>query len=58
VLSVLLSGSSNREIARHLHLSVDTVKTHVQRILRKLGVSSRAQAIARLARQEQAHSAR
>jgi DNA-binding CsgD family transcriptional regulator len=46
VLSVLLSGSPNREIARRLCVSVDTVKTHVQRILRKLGVTSRAQAIA------------
>jgi DNA-binding CsgD family transcriptional regulator len=46
VLSVLLGGASNREIARHLCVSVDTVKTHVQRILQKLGVTSRAQAMA------------
>jgi DNA-binding CsgD family transcriptional regulator len=46
VLSVLLLGASNREIARRLCVSIDTVKTHVQRIFRKLGVVSRAQALA------------
>jgi DNA-binding CsgD family transcriptional regulator len=46
VLSVLLLGFSNDEIARRLYVSVDTVKTHLQRIFRKLGVASRAQAVA------------
>ena len=46
VLSVLLLGASNREIAQRLCVSIDTVKTHVQRIFRKLGVASRAQALA------------
>lgn len=36
-------GMSNREIAEELVLSVRTVDTHVQRILGKLGFSSRAQ---------------
>ena len=36
-------GMSNREIAEELVLSVRTVDTHVQRILSKLGFSSRAQ---------------
>jgi DNA-binding NarL/FixJ family response regulator len=48
VLSVLLLGCSNRDIARRLCLSIDTVKTHLSRIFRKLGVVSRAQAIAAL----------
>ncbi len=46
VLSVLLLGASNREIAQSLCVSIETVKTHVQRIFRKLGVASRAQALA------------
>jgi DNA-binding CsgD family transcriptional regulator len=46
VLTVLLLGCSNQQIAYRLHVSIDTVKTHVQRILRKLGVRSRAQAMA------------
>lgn len=37
------AGLSNREIAERLVLSVRTVDTHVQRILTKLGVGSRAQ---------------
>jgi DNA-binding CsgD family transcriptional regulator len=39
-------SKSNREIARRLCVSVDTVKTHVQRIMRKFDVTSRAQAMA------------
>jgi DNA-binding CsgD family transcriptional regulator len=48
VLHVLLLGLSNRDIAERLSLSIDTVKTHVHRIFRKLGVASRAQTLARV----------
>jgi NarL family two-component system response regulator LiaR len=44
VLSMLARGRSNREIARHLTISEETVKTHVSRILAKLGVADRTQA--------------
>jgi LuxR family maltose regulon positive regulatory protein len=47
VLRLLLAGASNREIARLLVLSVNTVKRHVYNLCGKLGVQSRAQAIIR-----------
>jgi LuxR family maltose regulon positive regulatory protein len=46
VLQLLVDGASNREIAHQLVLSVNTVKKHVYNICGKLGVKSRAQAIA------------
>ena len=45
VLMQLLQGMPNKEIARRLGLSVETVKDHVQAVLRALGVSSRTQAV-------------
>lgn len=45
VLLLLLQGSPNKDIARRLGLSVETVKDHVQAVLRALGVSSRTQAV-------------
>ena len=47
VLRLLLEGASNREIARRLVLSVNTVKRHVYNLCSKLSVHSRAQAIIR-----------
>jgi LuxR family maltose regulon positive regulatory protein len=47
VLRLLFEGASNREIARRLVVSVNTVKRHVYNLCGKLGVQSRAQAIAR-----------
>jgi LuxR family maltose regulon positive regulatory protein len=47
VLRLLVEGASNREIAEHLVLSVNTVKKHVFNICSKLNVQSRAQAIAK-----------
>ena len=44
VLGLLAEGRSNQEIGASLYVSVETVKTHVQRILGKLDVRSRTQA--------------
>lgn len=46
VLTAVAHGLGNAEIARHFMLSEATVKTHVHRILVKLGVTDRAQAVA------------
>jgi LuxR family maltose regulon positive regulatory protein len=47
ILRYLPTIMSNREIARQLYVSVNTVKTHLKQIYRKLGVASRRDAIAR-----------
>ena len=45
VLQALAEGSSDREIARRLHVGEGTVHSHVTNILSKLEVSSRLQAL-------------
>jgi two-component system, NarL family, response regulator LiaR len=45
VMRLLARGLTNKEIGRDLSISEDTVKTHVSRILAKLGVRSRTQAV-------------
>ncbi len=43
VLGLLRAGRTNAQIAQSLYISIETVRTHAQRIYRKLGVSSRRQ---------------
>jgi DNA-binding NarL/FixJ family response regulator len=41
IVGTVVAGYSNREIARHLSISEDTVKNHLTNVFDKLGVSSR-----------------
>jgi DNA-binding NarL/FixJ family response regulator len=50
VLRCLLDGLANREIAEQLHVSEETVKTHVTAILRHFEVQNRTQAVVAAAR--------
>ena len=43
---MVAAGATNREVAEHLFLSVDTVKSHLEAIYRKLEVADRAHAVA------------
>ncbi|HTW83989.1 MAG TPA: LuxR C-terminal-related transcriptional regulator [Candidatus Sulfotelmatobacter sp.] len=47
ILTLLATGLSNGEIAQRLIISPRTVETHVARVTGKLGVNSRARAVAR-----------
>ena len=51
VLKLVVEGSSNQEIAEKLYLSVETVKTHMRRIMEKLAVSDRTQAAVKAMRE-------
>ncbi|MBD0860318.1 helix-turn-helix transcriptional regulator [Gordonia sp. zg691] len=49
IFSTMLSGASNASIARELVVSVETVKSHVKKVLSKCGVTNRAELIGRYA---------
>ena len=44
VLQRVMLGNRNRDIAQHLLISVETVKSHIKHIMEKLGASDRTQA--------------
>jgi two-component system nitrate/nitrite response regulator NarP len=46
LLSALARGLANKDLAAELGISVNTVKFHLRNLYDKLGVNSRAQAIA------------
>jgi two-component system, NarL family, response regulator DevR len=45
ILGLMTRGFSNREIATEVHLSENTIKTHIQEIFRKLDVHNRVEAV-------------
>ncbi len=45
VLQELAQGKTNPQIATDLHISENTVKTHVRKVMEKVGVSTRAEAV-------------
>ena len=51
VLALVARGASNKGIARQLHISESTVKTHLIHIFGKLGVTDRTAAVTTALRQ-------
>jgi LuxR family maltose regulon positive regulatory protein len=47
VLQLLADGLTNQEIAQALHVSINTIKTHLKNVYGKLGVHNRREATAR-----------
>jgi LuxR family transcriptional regulator, maltose regulon positive regulatory protein len=47
ILKLIAEGLSNKEIARNLAITPETVKSHVKNIFTKLNVEKRAQAVSR-----------
>lgn len=55
VLQQLTHGNSTREVAEHIHVSEETVKTYLKQIFRKLGVRDRTEAVAEAFRRGLVH---
>jgi DNA-binding NarL/FixJ family response regulator len=55
VLQELSHGKSTREVAEHLHVSEETVKTYLKQIFRKLDVRDRTEAVAEAFRRGLVH---
>ena len=52
IISLLAAGRRRAEVARELFISPKTVEKHLERIFRKLGVHTQAEAVARALREE------
>ena len=55
VLQELAHGNSTREVAEHIHVSEETVKTYLKQIFRKLQVRDRTEAVAEAFRRGLVH---
>jgi DNA-binding NarL/FixJ family response regulator len=51
ILRLIAAGESNQEIARHLDISLQTVKNHVATVMHKLGAPNRIRAVTYAVRQ-------
>jgi DNA-binding NarL/FixJ family response regulator len=47
VVKLMASGMGNQEIAEQLNVSIETVKTHIRRLMEKLNVTNRTEAVVR-----------
>ncbi|HSB12189.1 MAG TPA: response regulator transcription factor [Blastocatellia bacterium] len=52
VLQCLVQGHSYKQVADHLEMSIDTVRTHIRAIYKKLHVHNAAEAVARAIREK------
>jgi DNA-binding NarL/FixJ family response regulator len=57
VLRLMAAGVSTRDIAARLDVAVETVRSHVKHVLRKLGAHTRAEAIERVKRRSSLQTA-
>jgi DNA-binding CsgD family transcriptional regulator len=55
ILDLVAEGNSNTEIAERLYISPGTVRIHLQRVYKKLGVRSRTAALARVRKNHSSH---
>jgi DNA-binding NarL/FixJ family response regulator len=46
MLQLITSGQGNKDIANQLHLSIHTIRNHVQNLLVKLGAHTKLEAVA------------
>ncbi len=53
IIQLILEGKSNRDIEKQLFISYDTVKTHVYKIYKKIGIKNRWQLINRVQQSQQ-----
>ncbi|HEY7889685.1 MAG TPA: response regulator transcription factor [Steroidobacteraceae bacterium] len=56
ILDAIADGLTNKAIARRLGISLHTVKFHVESVFRKLGASTRTEAVARAAERRRAET--